>query len=226
MVYFLSCDIFILPIFIYSYIYIYIYMYLKYYYIKLIDIYELDEDKELFFEKKRYIEEYYKDNYFRKYLGEEQEYKLLITNPFIKYNFLISDVYKYLLNYIYNIYILITISYIFIFIYYFSYKNNNIFLSFYISNSNYMYCIILYIFMIFSLNIFKKNIINQKNFEIISVYYIFFILLIYYMLVNNLLTLIFIFEFQSLIMIYFISNSFYLKNNSYLNFRKLNNYPI
>lgn len=99
-------------------------------------------------------------------------------------------------------------------------------MSFYISSSNYLYYIFILLFTLFTFYIFKKNIVNQKNFEIISAYYLFFSLLLYYTLANNLLTLVFIFEFQSLIIIYIISNSFYLKNNSYLNFKKLNNYPI
>ena len=148
-----------------------------------------------------------------------------IINFKINYNVKSIDIFLYLLYYIYNYYIYFISSYFVSLLYYHNFKNNNVFLSFYINSANYLYYTLMLFFSIFSFNIFKKNLFNQKNYEIISAYLIFFFLLLYYLILNNSLTLVFIFEFQALIIVYILSCLFYFKNNSYLNFKRINKQP-
>lgn len=165
--------------------------------------------------------------YFNKLILLNSKLNSLTFNYFkLKYNIQNISMFIYILNNIYYYYIFIFFQLFWILTYYFNWQNNNIFNSFYLSSANYLFYIILFISLIFTFLIFKKNLFYQKNHESLSAYFLFFITLFYYLLTNNLLTLAFIFEFQSLIIIYIISNLFYLKNNSYLNFTKINKQPV
>lgn len=162
-------------------------------------------------------------NYFKKLLNIKNNNNKNIKN-ILKINN--HNYYIFLLKYFYNYIIMLIIIIYSNANYSNGYINNCIYNSFYLNNLNLLYYRIILILSLISFIIFKKNINNQKNFEIILGYLLFFFSLLYYLLVNNLVTLIFIFEFQSLIYMYLISNLFFLKNNTYLNFRYLNKQPL
>jgi len=165
--------------------------------------------------------------YFNKLLIIDKKLKNLSFNYFkVVYSTNSINMFIYILINIYSFYILILLQLFWSSAYYFNWQNNNIYNSFYITPANYLFYMLIFIFLIFTFLVFKKNVLYQKNHESLSAYFLFFITLFYYLLVNNLLILTFIFEFQSIIIIYIISNLFYLKNNSYLNFKKINKQPV
>lgn len=139
-------------------------------------------------------------------------------NNFYIYNYLLINTYTYYLVILFQILWMIN--------YFFSWENINIGNNFQLNSVSYMYYSQIFVFFIFTFIFFKKNVFYQKNSESLSAYFIYFVLILYYLMINNLLLLIFFFEFQSLIIIYIVSNIFYLKNNSYLNFVKINKQSI
>lgn len=162
--------------------------------------------------------------------------KLFLANRGLnKYFFnLVKNIYKlsdfylnfYLYLNIYLYYIIIFFQNLWIINYFFNIENINLCNNFKLNFTCYLYYFQIFIFLLFTFIFFKKNIFYYKNIESLPSYFIYFIFLLYYLIVNNLLLLLFIFEFQSLIIMYLISNIFYLKNNSYLNFIKLNKQSI
>jgi NADH:ubiquinone oxidoreductase subunit 2 (subunit N) len=165
--------------------------------------------------------------YFNKLFLLNKKIKKYSLN-FIKVIYNISNFYLniHLFLNIYLYYILILFQNLWIINYFFNLENTNLCNNLNLNSVSYIYFFQIFFFLIFTFVFFKKNIFSQKNIESLSSYFIYFILLLYYLIVNNLLLLLFIFEFQSLIIIYLISNIFYLKNNSYLNFTKINKQSI
>ena len=90
-----------------------------------------------------------------------------------------------------------------------------------------MYCIIINILIIFSLKLLYYNILNNisKSFEFLISIILFVNCLFYYLLLNNLIGLIFIFEMQSLIFIYLLANNFTINFNNFSSLRN-NNFTV
>lgn len=136
----------------------------------------------------------------------KQKIKFLKDKFLNDYYFLIKFIYKF------SIYIYILLFYNFC--YFYSYSNNFIFFNFQIFNYIWIYIlflnILIIILLLILLNLYSSNLI--KSFEFLLSLIFFLNCLFYYILLNNLIILIFLFEFQSIIFIYLLSNSFFLKN--------------
>lgn len=156
----------------------------------------------------------FKNFFFKIYINKKQK-----SNYIFKNFYLLSKniVYNNILSFVFNYFYIIVIFYFFFVSYYFNYLSNNIFLSFQLQSYVLFYYKILLILFFVSFSILKNNFNNVKNYETLVSYFFFFYCLFYYLSVNNLITLIFIFEFQSIIFIYLLSNLFYLKSNYLLN---------
>lgn len=141
---------------------------------------------------------------FRNYVKKNKN-KFLKDNFFNDYYSLIKFIYKF------TIYIYILLFYNFC--YFYTYNSNFIFFNFQIFNYTWIYTLLLNIFIIILLlillNLYSSNLI--KSFEFLLSLTFFFNCLFYYVLLNNLIVLIFLFEFQSIVFIYLLSNSFTLK---------------
>ena len=169
------------------------------------------------------------------YLIRESVSKIVIINnykikkkiKFFKNNFY-NDYYN-LIKFIYKFTIYIYLLFFFNNSYSFYYSNNFYFFNFHIYNYIWIYYILLNIIIIICLKLlfnYIKNNIN-KSFEFLLSIIMFINCLFYYLLVNNLIVLIFIFEFQSLIFIYLLATNFTLTlNQPNLNILKNNNYSI
>lgn len=153
-----------------------------------------------------------------------------IKNIKFKKNQFISD-YYYLIKFIYifSLYI-----YIIMFLsgsYFFTYSSSLIFFNFHIYNYVYYYNLINIIFIIVTLLTLFLNFIQNisKPFEFLIGIIFFFTCIQYYLIFNNLIALILIFEFQSLIFIYLLANNFNLSMTNNINTLKYNlitNQPI
>lgn len=137
--------------------------------------------------------------------------------------------YYYLIKFIYKFTIYVYILFFLNNCYFFSYSNITYYFSFHLYNYVWLYYLILNIVIIISLlllfNYFLSNI--TKSFEFLISIIFFFNCLFYYLLVNNLIALIFIFELQSLVFIYLLATNFSLNinyNNLYT--MRYNNFTV
>lgn len=164
-------------------------------------------------------------------------YKIFFNKFYIKINkknnyilniIKINNKNNYLFLYKFTINFLIYFFYLyFIFLIIFkNYSNFLIFNSFFFLNYSLIYIKIIILFSIFIFFLIKKNILNQKYYEIILGYTFFFFILLYYLIINNLLLIIFIFEIQSILFIYLISLNFFQKNNFKYDNLNITNYNL
>ena len=156
----------------------------------------------------------FKHFFFKLYIKNKEKKKFILKNF---YNLNSNYIYKKLVFFILNFFCILSFIYILLITYYYNYINNYIFLSFQVSNLSLNYFKLVLIFSIYSFIVLKKNYNKTKNFELLISYFFFFSCLLYYLSVNNILTLIFIFELQSMIFIYLLSNLFYIKDSFIIN---------
>lgn len=133
--------------------------------------------------------------------------KFYVNNFYDDYFSLIKFMYKFTIY----IYILFFINNC----YFFSFSNISYFFNFQIFNYIWLYYLIINILILFSLTLLLNYLITNitKSFEFLISIILFFNCLFYYLLMNNLIALIFIFEVQSLIFIYLLATNFSIKLN-------------
>ena len=140
--------------------------------------------------------------------------------------------YYYLLKFLYNFSIY---NYFLMYLsnsYFFTYKYNIIFFNFHFFNYSFAYNIIINLLIIFILIILKWNLYQNtsKSFEFLIGLIFFFTCTQYYLILNNLIALIMLFEFQSLTFIYLLANNFNINSNyklTYtLRYNNFTNQPI
>lgn len=130
---------------------------------------------------------------------------------------------RYLDNYSYLlVFFCKFISYFFFLIflintYHYSWSSAAVFYNFSVSNLSWYYgnFILSLLVVSFLLLIFLTKVNLVKSFELLLGIVLVFICMYYYITINNFITLIFLFEFQSLVFIYLLANTFIIFNSSY-----------